>query len=169
MSVDSASISLIPQGANFDVIFQGENVGSIQFGLHLGQYGIVIQSGTNIFAYSVNPQASVHCKPDVAVDQLLKAFRAKNIEHRILHKGHVECAEYQKTYMMLAVNKTAIMMLSLHPITNFPGCIAYTPKDEAGNQLGYEYYTYPVCEKLSQPDLNLNVMAHSTGWCGSRF
>ena len=169
MSIDSASISLVSQGANFDVIYQGERVGSIQFGLHLGQYGIVIQAGTNIFAYSVNPMASTQCKPDEAIGQLLKAFRARNVEHRVLHEGHVECAQYQKTYMMLAINQTAIMMLSLHPIQDYPGCLAYSPKDNNGNLLGYEYYTYPLCEKLSQPGLNLTSVAHSAGWCGSRF
>lgn len=169
MSIENASISLISQGANFDVIRQGERVGSIQFGLHLGQYGVVIQSGSNIFAYSVSALASAECKPEVAIGQLLKAFRDKNVEHRVLHEGHVECAQYQKTYMMLAVNKVALMMLSLHPIANYPGCIAFTPKDSHGEALGYEYYTYPLCERLSQPGLNLNVMAHSTGWCGSRY
>lgn len=158
-------LSLVSKGANFDVLHQGERIGALQYGLHLGDYGIVIQSGNVIYCYSVSRSAAAIVNPKLVLDELLGAFKQKQIAHRVLFEGNVECAQ-RGTYLVLLVDRQALMWLSLHPVTDFPGCSIFTSTDSA---TPHEYYVYPVAAQLSYPDLNLTVLHHSMGWCHNRF
>lgn len=161
MEHDNPQLSLVSQGANFDVLHGGERIGAIQYGLHVGDYAIVIQSKDVIYCYSVSKNASAVLNPSVVLDQLLNAFKSKKIPYRILFEGVVKCIQYG-AYLTLCVEETALMWLSLHPIENYPGCFAFSSTDR---EINHEYYVFPVDTQLSQPELNISVLHHSMGWC----
>lgn len=168
MIIDRSQLSLVSKGANFDLMYAGRQVGAIEFGLHLGRYGIVIKSGNAIFAYSLKAANPAELDPCKAFDPLLDAFAQKGIEHAILYAGDIGCYQHQ-SYLFLTVNAVAIMGLSLHPIHNCPDVTVFCAPDEHGNTLPYEYYIYPICQHLSTPGLKLAALVHSMGWCANRF
>lgn len=161
-------LSLVSQGPNFQVFAQDQHVGEILFGLHVDHYGIIIQSGNQIYAYSVKPIRVAMCDPQDALDQLLDAFKRNATPYQVIEQGDVSCIQYNKVYMMLCVGGNAQMLLSLHPMPA-TGAFAFLPKDAEGHDLSYYHYTCPVNIPLMQPDLNLQTLVHSAGWCASRY